>query len=374
MGVKRTQIVKFIRQGEKGDTGSRGPALRGPQDWSKCAAGYAFQSGAEGEPYKDVVLYGNNYYSCVKSHAKTTGNYPGSSTAVANGYWQLSDKMEMVATRILLSAYALIENLGVGAIEMKDADGNIVFQAKDGNVTCKTGTFNNIKVQSGDIAGFSVKGNGLTNADHDNDAYVMCRNNTVGTLASIGSNVLTAASGVRAVARFENHDASDSFGVGCNYVMMLSAQGAMDCRALWMNGGSVSGFAMRNTLIGAVVTAKTLERSDYNVLALNTSDCTLTLPVMQLHDDGHVIRIKRLGSGKLYLKLNYCYTYNGTSSRYSRPVLVYNQGEKLTGTNTVEVSSIMDSMELVWVRDIAYTINNTVYYGAWIQYKLPRDW
>lgn len=81
-----------------------------------------------------------------------------------------------------------------------------------------------------------------------------------------------------------------------------------------------------------------------------------------------------MASGALFLKLGYCYTYNGTSPRYSRPVLVYDQNAKLTGTNTLEVVSVMDSIELVWVRDISYTVNNTVYYGAWIQYKLPRDW
>jgi hypothetical protein len=30
---------------------------------------------------------------------------------------------------------------------MKDANGNILFQAKDGAVTCKTGTFENVTVQ-----------------------------------------------------------------------------------------------------------------------------------------------------------------------------------------------------------------------------------
>lgn len=130
--------------------GDRGPALRGPQAWSDCATGYGFQCGAEGEAWKDVVLYGNNYYSCVKSHAKTSDNYPGSSTDQSNGYWQLGDKIELVATKILLATYALVKNLGVECIDMKDAAGNILFQAKDGNVTCKTGTFENIKV-SGDI-------------------------------------------------------------------------------------------------------------------------------------------------------------------------------------------------------------------------------
>lgn len=137
-------IVKTISDGD------RGPALRGPQAWSDCANDYGFQSGAEGEAYKDVVLYQNNYYSCIKSHSKTASNYPGSSADQTNKYWQLGDKVELVATKILLATYALVKNLGVEAIDMKDANGNILFQAKDGNVTCKTGTFENIKV-SGDI-------------------------------------------------------------------------------------------------------------------------------------------------------------------------------------------------------------------------------
>jgi hypothetical protein len=142
-----TATVAIVCDGDKGD---RGPALRGPQAWSDCATGYGFQCGAEGEAWKDVVLYGNNYYSCVKSHTKTASNYPGSTTDQSNGYWQLGDKIELVATKILLATYALVKNLGVECIDMRDAAGNILFQAKDGNVTCKTGTFENIKV-SGDI-------------------------------------------------------------------------------------------------------------------------------------------------------------------------------------------------------------------------------
>ena len=143
MGVSRTQVVKFIRKGDPGDKGEQGATLRGPQAWSDCAVGYAFQAGKVGEEWKDVVLYNGNYYSCKKSHSKTTSNYPGSMTDRNNGYWQLGDKIELVATKILLATYALVENLGVTAIEMKDSSGNILFQAKDGNVTCNTGTFTN---------------------------------------------------------------------------------------------------------------------------------------------------------------------------------------------------------------------------------------
>lgn len=140
------QSLYYIASGENGENGDRGPALRGPQAWSDCAVGYTFQSGANGEEYKDVVLYGNNYYSCIKSHAKTASNNPGSTIDTNSGLWKLSDKLEMVATKILLAQYALVKNLGVETIDMKDADGKIIFQAKDGEVICNSGTFKNIKV------------------------------------------------------------------------------------------------------------------------------------------------------------------------------------------------------------------------------------
>lgn len=155
--IAKTQVVKFIRKGDKGEQGG---TLRGPQAWSDCAVGYKFQAGAVGETFLDVVIYNNNYYLCKKAHAKTATNYPGSTTANNNGYWQLSDKIDMVATKLLLATYALIENLGVEAVEMKNSAGQIVFQVKDGNVICKTGAFENI----------TVKGN--ITADTLNLAYV----------------------------------------------------------------------------------------------------------------------------------------------------------------------------------------------------------
>lgn len=154
MGVSRTQVVKFIRKGDTGDKGEQGAVLRGPQAWSDCATGYAFQAGGVGEKWQDVVIYGDNYYSCKKSHTKTASNYPGSTTAINNGYWQLGDKIELVATKILMATYALVKNLGVEAIDMKDAAGNILFQAKDGAVTCKTGTFENVTI-AGTLQGVS---------------------------------------------------------------------------------------------------------------------------------------------------------------------------------------------------------------------------
>lgn len=153
------QSLYYIASGENGAKGDRGPALRGPQAWSDCAVGYVFQSGASGEEYKDIVLYGNNYYSCIKSHTKTASNNPGSATDTNSGLWKLADKLEMVATKILLAQYALVKNLGVEAIDMKDANGNIIFQAKDGDVTCNSGTFKNITVKGNSSFEGSVKAN-----------------------------------------------------------------------------------------------------------------------------------------------------------------------------------------------------------------------
>lgn len=151
--------INTVADGQTGAKGDRGPALRGPQAWSDCAVGYVFQSGASGEEYKDIVLYGNNYYSCIRSHTKTASNNPGSATDTNSGLWKLADKLEMVATKILLAQYALVKNLGVEAIDMKDANGNIIFQAKDGNVTCNKGTFNNITVKGNSTFEGSVKAN-----------------------------------------------------------------------------------------------------------------------------------------------------------------------------------------------------------------------
>lgn len=156
------QSLYYIASGENGEDGAkgdRGPALRGPQAWSDCAVGYMFQSGASGEEYKDVVLYGGYYYSCIKSHTKTASNNPGSATDTNSGLWKLADPVEIVATKILLAQYALVKNLGVEAIDMKDANGNIIFQAKDGNVTCNSGTFKNITVKGNSSFEGSVKAN-----------------------------------------------------------------------------------------------------------------------------------------------------------------------------------------------------------------------
>lgn len=165
---KRTVSFKTVADGQPGAKGDRGPALRGPQAWSDCAVGYVFQSGASGEEYKDIVLYGDNYYSCIKSHTKT-GKETGANNTLSTDYWKLADKLEIVATKILLAQYALVKNLGVETIDMKDANGNIIFQAKDGNVTCNSGTFTNGTFTNVKVIGSIRNPFNLTNDSFDVD-------------------------------------------------------------------------------------------------------------------------------------------------------------------------------------------------------------
>jgi hypothetical protein len=179
---KRTVSFKTVADGQPGAKGDRGPALRGPQAWSDCAVGYMFQSGASGEEYKDVVLYGGNYYSCIKSHTKTASNNPGGATDTNSGLWKLADKFEMVATKILLAQYALVKNLGVEAIDMKDANGNIIFQAKDGNVTCNSGTFTN-----GTFTNVKVIGSIRNPFNLANDSFDVDYSDNVAMLSSGGA-------------------------------------------------------------------------------------------------------------------------------------------------------------------------------------------
>ena len=140
-----TVPFKTVADGQTGGKGDRGPALRGPQMWDDCAVGYVFQQGAEGEDFKDVVMYNNNYYSCIMTHAKETGETTSDGTLTAK-YWKLADKFEIIATKILLAQLSFIENLGVDNIIITSqgkGKGDILLKADKNGIVCNSGTFKN---------------------------------------------------------------------------------------------------------------------------------------------------------------------------------------------------------------------------------------
>ena len=266
------------------------------------------------------------------------------------------------------------------------------------------------------IGGFTVSGNGLTNRDADgtftNDAYIIFRNDLHKCFAGIGGNVLPAVTGERAVARFENFDEKNWWGLGKNYGMIVGARGVDDNIAILIEGGSVCGLALRTLTIGhdslTQTTAPTsksvaIDRSvgcvyvsthfnwraketDEKGLAVayqsKTRDIYLTLPDMQPYDDGHVIKIKR-GSNNgntVYITpgRSYWREYTGTNltptTRSGNSYILYDGASYAYGINRLAVKSEGDAMELIYHRDLSYTVNGVTYHGCWTQYKHPREW
>lgn len=117
-----------------------------------------------------------------------------------------------------------------------DAKAIVAKGIKAQTIDAEGATFTNVTVTGsinateGRIAGFRIVDNGLINENENgkftNDAYVVFRNDPHSTFAGIGGNVLPLSSGIRAVARFENNDKTDQWGLGRNYAMSLSASNA----------------------------------------------------------------------------------------------------------------------------------------------------
>ena len=264
-----------------------------------------------------------------------------------------------------------------------------------------------IEAIEGTIAGFHISGTGLINTGFDNDAYLIFRNDIHKTFAGIGGNVLPSSTGLRAVARFENHDEEDFWYMGANYAMLVSAQGGRENVAIQFNGGSLSCLAIKTQIIGhdnvvqsTAPTTKyvTLDRNVASVYVSTqfnwkasssetsytskTRNVYLTLPTMDVYDDGHVIKIKRGSNDGSWVYVSpggsYRMVYNSSTGKYVRTYgtsyIMYDNASYGTTSSKLGIESQGDAMEFVYHRDLQITINNVTYYGCWIQYKHPRSW
>lgn len=155
-------------------------------------------------------------------------------TAVENGISQAviqADQIQL-SGKTIINDYFVVDKVGNVTLGAKDAERTLtvkgVLNATSGvfeNCTIKeTCTITKISATTGTIAGFKIEGNGLTNDPFENDAYIIFRNDAKKAFAGIGGNVLPSSSGLRAVARFENDDDTDQWGLDANYAMILSAK------------------------------------------------------------------------------------------------------------------------------------------------------
>ncbi len=266
------------------------------------------------------------------------------------------------------------------------------------------------------IGGFVVGGNGLTNRNDDgtftNDAYIIFRNDPHKCFAGIGGNILPTSSGARGVARFENYDESDWWGLGHNYALLVGARGAADNSAIAISGGYVSGLALKTEVIGhdsitqstaPTVKSVTIGR-DVNSVYVSTHfnwrakatetdgtavayqsktrEVKLTLPDMQPYDNGHVLFIKRGTNNGNYVRVipgwSYRREFNSSTLKWEvksgRSYIIYDNESYATPSSPLTLQSCGDAMCLIYHREIRVTINNVTYYGAWVQHKFPREW
>lgn len=399
------QRVPIVSDGDKGAQGIQGCVLR-DSEWKEGTA-YLNESNSTGDGvrYIDIVLQesssaasGWDAWMCVKSHTATADNMPKVDTATE--YWEpFSQNTLSVFTSLIIAKNAKIKFLQGNQLILMDADGNIVggmsgFSTDSNDIRIWVGsdvpsdapfqvledgtTIANklqasgavidgeITATSGKIAGMRIKGSGLSNESENNDASIFLKNNDYGSVAAIGGNVLPTSGSIRGVAWFQNNDPTKRPIIGdYNYCSYFSAQSlAMVNRAIEIDGGDVSGFAMHNSIISVT---KTLVRNDYHCLFINnSSEIIITLPQMQTYDDGHVIRVRRLGSKKVTIKAGHSYVFDTSSSpintKLVNTIILYGEGRQ---ASSLSMSTVGESWEFVWSRDVTDV-------GAWIWYKFQR--
>ena len=269
---EKTVSIVTCKDGDKGDKGDQGdkgiPGLIvRTTEWAAGVEYHNDENLTGGIRYLDVAMVTNsktglvNMFQCRKTHVSTDANKPQAGVATAE--WKAVNMERMpIYTPLIIADNAvlrfgqtnriLITNskqnvqgcfggvedevngypLWIGAVTAEKAKCKVTYEGQlyateaniSGNINATSGTFNNVTISSGKIAGFSISGNGLTNDPFTNDAYVVFRNDSKSCFAGIGGNVLPTSSGLRSVARFENNDDTNQWGLDKNIAMYLSAK------------------------------------------------------------------------------------------------------------------------------------------------------
>lgn len=347
---------------------------------------------------KVVWAIGGTYYNfLVKNYGATVTAAPSSPTGDSN--WEAMNYMRNIITDALFADQANIAGFtfncsldlttgkytkAIMASQNKRSDGtsNTTINGVTGEINTNkliaidaniTGI---IKATSGRIAGFMIDGNTLKNQDdnggYTNDATVLFRNDMNKTYAAIGGNVLPSVAGFAAVARFDNKYTSyANLHGGINYAMLVSAQGAENNVAIALSGGYISGMAYKVQIIGNSSSIVKIDKEVGVILLVNTTTVTIKLPDMDVFDDGHMIKIKRLSGkdqdGIVSITPGTGTFQDGTSKGN---YIVFDTGG---WTRSLQIGSPGDAMELVYVRNLELNSTN-LYKGAWVQFKNPRDW
>lgn len=414
-----SQPVVVANFAEAGKMGKNGCIIRNSEGWKSGATYHNDSALTQEQKYIDLIYIedsnandGWSVYQCNVTHTATGSSFDPSAVDSNNiKLWvKLSDAGPMYCPLIvgknavlkfaqgqqfnlmegnnIFGSFRWVKNdadyaFWIGGTEGSKATTSITrggkFKTTDadivGKITATSGTFNNVTISSGKIAGFTISGNGLTNdKNFNNDAYIILRNDNAGSFAGIGGNLLPASSGLRAVARFENENKSRWFeygNLGQNIAMLLSAKNADRNVALEILGGCIKGFALNTKII----TTKTYTISrDENVVSYISDSSEsgdwveFTLPDMQWYDEGHFVMLSREAVGDYSFKVKPGYCYDKSGKRYE--TYIYNKGKRYTrsGFDTDFFSAYGSCILVYCPRWQVVSKNAVLNKGIWLAY------
>ena len=252
-----------------------------------------------------------------------------------------------------------------------DSGSYVDIDGDTGTLKCKNAYLEGtINAKDGVIGGFKIEGHSLTNDGFNNDAYIIMRDDPHNVFIGLGTNVFPTETGIVGCARIENKRADEwSQYFERRYGLYLDTRGARDNISISLVGGCIGGFAILNKIVDNSIIANV---QDSNLVCINSSEITLTLPKMESHHDGHVIFIKKVSDGKVNIKAQECNVINynsGSGPKVSMPVIMLKTGDIVTDGNTFSLDKKGDACTLIWVRDITYTVGGaSTYYSMWLCY------
>lgn len=385
-----SQPVVVANFAEAGKMGKNGCIVRNSEGWKSGATYHNDSALTLEQKYIDLIYIEDNnandgwsIYQCNVTHTATGSSFdPSATDSDGNKLWiKLSDAGPMYSPLIVAKnavlkfaqgqQFNLMEGdnifgsfrwvkdnadyaFWIGGTEGSKATTSITRGGKfksteaeiTGKITATSGTFNNVSIISGKIAGFTIEGNSLTNYPWTNDASVIFRNDKKGCFAAIGGNVLPVSTGVRAVARFENEDKTDQWNIRNNYAMYLSAKNGIYNFAFYGTGsgildGSIVGYGFQtvqandsNTCFG--LTPKNALRF---VVTVTATGASIGLPKLSL-----LCNFLGISKGtEFFVELGINIELSG--AKYT---MIYGRTDIVNNMNTDEFPSVSWSQKLIF--------------------------
>ena len=385
-----SQPVVVANFAEAGKMGKNGCIVRNSEGWKSGTTYHNDSALTLEQKYLDLIYIedsnandGWSVYQCNVTHTATGSSFdPSAVDSNNNKLWvKLSDAGPMYCPLIvgknavlkfaqgqqfnlmegnnIFGSFRWVKNdadyaFWIGGTEGSKATTSITRGGKfktteadiTGKITATSGTFNNVTISSGKIAGFAIRGNSLTNDSWENDASVIFRNDNKKCFAGIGGNVLPAETGVRAVARFENEDKTNQWNIRNNYAMYLSAKNGLYNFAFYGNGsgilnGAIEGYGFQTVQANDSKTCFGLipQKALRFVVTVTASGASMGLPKLSL-----LCNFLGISKGtEFFVELGIKIEFSG--ARYT---MIYGRTDKMNDMNTDEFPSVS------WNQNITY--------------------